>query len=135
MAAQSPRQRAMLAAALTLGVMLGACGGSATDKAGPAGTASAAGVPAARGTPDTGLDYVCSDGVPVFVRYTEDGPEGPGAEVTRAGQTVIMRAAASASGAKFTGETLVWWSKGNEAMLLTPEVNGKDKLIATCREK
>ena len=57
--------------------------------------------------------YVCEDGRIVRVLY----PDRDTASLTLDGNTYRLKGAVSGSGARYTGDGLQWWTKGDEGML------------------
>lgn len=64
------------------------------------------------------IHYVCTDGRTVSALY----PDSKTAQLTVGGSTHLLTIARSGSGARYTGDALQWWTKGDEGMLaaLTP---------------
>lgn len=60
------------------------------------------------GSTGTPLTYRCESGATIQVHY----PSNSTATVTYAEQTLAMTIAVSASGARYVGEQLEWWTKG-----------------------
>lgn len=77
--------------------------------------------------------YVCEDGGTIETRSAGGGP----LELTRAGETTVLRPADAVSGARWTGESLEWWIRledGRELGALRqlgPDGVG-DQLLALC---
>lgn len=67
------------------------------------------------------VHYVCEDGRTVSALYTD--PQT--AQLKLAGSTHLLKIARSASGARYTGDALQWWTKGDEGML-APLKPGED---------
>ena len=59
--------------------------------------------------------YVCEDGRVVRALY----PDSRTVQLSLEGNTFRLAQAVSGSGARYTGEGLQWWSKGDEGMLAT----------------
>ena len=91
---------------ITLAAVLAAC--SPDDAEPPIVASPADGGHASSPGPEIG--YACESGETVQVRY--DGVEV--AEVAYKGRTYTMRASASASGARFVGSDLEWWTRTRE---------------------
>lgn len=70
--------------------------------------------------------YACPDGSFVEARY----PTTDSAEVTFGGQTIDMRIAISASGARYVGGGWQWWTKGMSEGALSPLKPGEDTASA-----
>ncbi len=73
----------------------------------------------ARAAPVT--TYRCSDGSTVRASY----PTSDTARVTANGQTIDMRIAVSASGARYVSDTWQWWTRGTTEGLLAPLAPGE----------
>lgn len=69
----------------------------------------------------TWVHYVCADGRAVSALY----PDGETAQLKLGEATHLLRIARSASGARYTGDALQWWTKGDEASL-APLAPGED---------
>ena len=63
--------------------------------------------------PPGAISYQCDSGNRIIVTY----PDNETANVKYMGDTVPMKIAISASGARYVGDNLVWWTKGNEGSL------------------
>lgn len=59
------------------------------------------------------MAYVCEDGRVVRALY----PDPDSVRLTVDGNTYQLKSAVSGSGARYTGDGVQWWSKGEEAML------------------
>ncbi|MBU2151226.1 MAG: MliC family protein [Alphaproteobacteria bacterium] len=59
------------------------------------------------------VHYVCSDGRTVSALYTDSQT----AQLKLGGSTHLLKVAQSGSGARYTGDALQWWTKGDEGML------------------
>lgn len=94
----------LTAAGLTSALGLAACQPKVDAQAPPAESAAA---PAA--APATA--YTCDDGVPVLARY----PDPTTAIVDYQGRTLTLKSAMAASGVRYVGEGLQWWTKGPDA--------------------
>lgn len=90
---------------ITLAAALAAC--SPEDAEPPVIASPADGAVSA---PGREIGYACESGETVLVRY--DGVEV--AEVAYKGRAYTMRASASASGARFVGSELEWWTRTRE---------------------
>lgn len=66
--------------------------------------------------------YVCDDGRTVRASY----PDSETALVEVDGRTRTLKIAISASGARYTGDGLQWWTKGGEQAQLSPLAAGED---------
>lgn len=67
------------------------------------------------------IHYVCEDGRTVSALY----PDAEIAQLRLGGTTHTLRIARSGSGARYTGDALQWWTKGDEGML-APLKPGED---------
>ena len=65
----------------------------------------------ARGQSDASYSYVCDSGNTVIARYPSDST----AIVRYLGATYKMQIAVSASGARYVGNGMQWWTKGSGA--------------------
>lgn len=65
--------------------------------------------------------YQCDDGERFEVAY----PNQESAILNYRGQLFLLKSAISASGARYTGEGLQWWTKGEEGSL-SPLLKGED---------
>lgn len=96
------------------------------DKAAASGPAVAVPAPApATAVAGTGAEilvYHCADGETVRAFY----PTSDLAVVEYAGRSRTLRAAASASGARYVGDGLQWWTKGPTEGVIAPLADGKD---------
>lgn len=63
--------------------------------------------------PPKAISYQCDSGNRIIVTY----PDNDTAEVKYMDDTYQMKIALSASGARYVGDDLVWWTKGNEASM------------------
>ena len=63
--------------------------------------------------PPKAISYQCDSGNRIIVTY----PDNDTAEVKYMDDTYQMKIAISASGARYIGDGLVWWTKGNEASM------------------
>ena len=70
--------------------------------------------------------YRCADGTTLEATY----PSSDTARVTYGGRTVDMRIAQSASGARYTGGGLEWWTRGMSEGYLSPLAEGEDTASA-----
>ncbi len=66
--------------------------------------------------------YRCADGTVVEATY----PDSDTAQIVYQGQSITMKVAVSASGARYTGGGWEWWTKGLKEGTLTPLPPGKD---------
>lgn len=85
----------------------------------PAAAAPAATPAQAAATPTT---YACDDGRSVKASY----PDADTAVVELDGKTHTLKVAVSASGARYVGEGLQWWTKGMTDGQLSPLKAGED---------
>ena len=79
--------------------------------------------------------YSCDNGIAVTVAYGDDG----NASLVTGGKTIALKGVPAASGNKYEGATglapdmtLIWWSKGDSAMLIEAAKNGKRESTVTC---
>jgi hypothetical protein len=75
------------------------------------------------------LVYHCADGETVRASY----PTSDMAVVEYAGRSRTLKAAASASGARYVGDGLQWWTKGLTEGVIAPLADGKDKISPRAR--
>ncbi len=81
--------------------------------------------------PPNAVSYQCDSGNRIIVTYPTDET----AEVTYQQQTVPMHIAISASGARYVGGGLVWWTKGQNGTLFTAiNDNETGDIIDHCTE-
>lgn len=64
------------------------------------------------GAASSGVRYICESGKSADVHYGENG-----LSLRYRGKTHHLKIARSASGARYVGDGLVWWNKGNENTL------------------
>lgn len=97
------------AAAATTGIaaLLAACSPPA-EEAAPAPPQDVTGVPAT--TDSQAVSYACESGRTVAVRY----PDAQSAVLTYDGRAVTLKTATSASGARYAGEGLEWWTANRD---------------------
>ena len=76
-----------------------------------------------------GTVYRCTDGSIVQASY----PDADTAQITYEGHTVDMNIATSASGARYVGGGLEWWTKGMTEGMISPLAEGE--AIASARGK
>lgn len=113
---------------------------SAVWGAGLSLAASFFGNPAQAGTPFEGATYDCTRGVTVQASYLNTY-EDSYAVIFVEGQLVALQNVQSASGAKYAqspnGAGYVWWTKGNEAILLwvDPATNTDDMILKDCKAR
>jgi membrane-bound inhibitor of C-type lysozyme len=62
------------------------------------------------------VNYRCADGRLVTVTYTRD-PDPGAAQVVVAGKTYDLRHVVSDSGARYSANKVIWWTKGREGTL------------------
>jgi len=67
------------------------------------------------------VHYACADGRAVSARY----PDGDTAQLQIGGAMHVLKVARSGSGARYVGDALQWWTKGDEGML-APLKPGED---------
>ena len=82
------------------------------------------------GAGSSGVRYICDSGESVYINYRENG-----LSLRYKGQNHRLKIAVSASGARYTGDGLVWWNKGDENTLY--KLSGKDDTgnkLESCRE-
>ncbi len=81
--------------------------------------------------PPKAISYQCDSGNRIIVTY----PDNETAEVKYMGDKYAMKIAISASGARYVGDGLVWWTKGNDASMYKA-VNHTETgdLIETCTQ-
>lgn len=81
--------------------------------------------------PPKAISYQCDSGNRIIVTY----PDNESAEVKYMGDKYPMKIAISASGARYVGQSLVWWTKGNDGSLYKA-VNTDDTgdQIETCTQ-
>ncbi len=84
---------------------------------------------------DTAFNYRCESGLSMRVIY----PTAETAVVEYEGRLLPMEIAISASGARYVGEGLEWWTKGSgegaTAMLLRHRQDGRSgEVIRQCRQ-
>lgn len=80
--------------------------------------------------------YGCERGVEIAASYVNAGSDGA-AVIQVEGRQVALLLAPSASGARYAwpsdGSGYVWWTKGNEAMLLWRDAGGAETILyAAC---
>jgi membrane-bound inhibitor of C-type lysozyme len=93
------------------------------------GPPAAVPAPASAATAGAGAEvlvYHCADGETVRASY----PTSDMAVVEYAGRSRTLRTAASASGARYVGDGLQWWTKGLTEGVIAPLADGKDKISA-----
>lgn len=81
--------------------------------------------------PPNAVSYQCDSGNRIIATY----PTTETAEILYQEETIPMQIAISASGARYVGDGLVWWTKGQDGTLLKA-VNGNETgdLIERCTE-
>lgn len=110
----------------------GAPAGGALSGGAPAGGVPSAEAPAAAPAPrevasgGTEIGYLCDRGRKVSARYGRDT-----ASVTYQGVTYDLEQAISASGVRYIGAGLEWWTKGPEGTL--SRLGTSERLAANCR--
>lgn len=81
--------------------------------------------------PAKAISYQCDSGNRIIVTY----PANETAEVKYMGDMYPMTIAISASGARYVGDGLVWWTKGNEGSMYKAIDNTETgELIENCTE-
>lgn len=75
--------------------------------------------------------YLCDSGAQVTASY----PDTESARVTYLGREHNMRIDVSASGARYVGDLLEWWTKGPEGTLLQPDTNGETSVLEHCSQQ
>ena len=98
---------------------LAACNKPAEQAKTPEASAAAAPAAQAASAPTT---YACDDGRSVKASY----PDADTARVELDGKTHTLKIAVSASGARYVGEGLQWWTKGMTDGQLSPLKTGED---------
>ncbi|HMM54904.1 MAG TPA: MliC family protein [Candidatus Desulfobacillus sp.] len=122
---------AILLAALAFAALAG-CGeqkSAVTQEAAPAQA------PVARESTARQYAYRCESGRAITARY----PDTETAVIEHAGKTSTLRIAISASGARYVGDGLVWWTKGSgpgaEGTLYRHEANDSaGEVLESCAE-
>lgn len=101
------RHTAVSTAVVTLAALVAAC----TQPQEPAPTAPVEPTPAAPATPTAPpLTYACESGQSVTVAY----PDTSTAQLTYQGRSYTLRTVQAASGARYTGSGLEWWTATRE---------------------
>ncbi len=95
-----------------------------------AGSGLLAGCHNAAATPDT-YRYSCDSGVRVTATY----PDTDSARVTYLGREHSMRVDVSASGTRYVGDLLEWWTKGTEGTLLQRNASGDSNVLEHCKQQ
>lgn len=113
-----------LSAAACVAALLGlaACNKPAEQAKAPEAPAPAAPSPAPAPAASTPTTYACDDGRSVKASY----PDADTAVVELDGKTHTLKVAVSASGARYVGEGLQWWTKGMTDGQLSPLKAGED---------
>lgn len=104
-----------------LGLLAAACSQPAEEEAEPSADAVAT-LPPITGEPLTEpatVTYACADGSSLTAVY-----EGDAATVEYAGRTHAMTTRISASGARYVGDGLQWWTRGDGEGVVTPMPEG-----------
>lgn len=104
-----------------LGLLMTACGQPANEAEPPA-DAAAQTLPPITGEPATEpvtVTYACADGSSLTATYSGDE-----ATVEHGGQTYAMTTQISASGARYVGDGLQWWTRGDGEGTVTPMPEG-----------
>ena len=94
--------------------------------------------------PAPAIRYTCENGKTAIAHYVESGAGVQRLNLEVGGQEFGLGQAMSASGARYetdtalpSGRKLVWWSKGNSAMLIEhdpQDAEGDSDLIVNCKE-
>ena len=81
--------------------------------------------------PANAVSYQCDSGNRIIATY----PDNETAQVKYMDDTYQMKIAISASGARYVGDGLVWWTKGNDASMYKA-LNNTDtgELIENCTQ-
>ena len=69
--------------------------------------------------PPKAISYQCDSGNRIIVTY----PTTESAEILYTQEEIPMQIAVSASGARYTGEDLIWWTKGQDGTLFKVDTN------------
>lgn len=104
-----------------LGLAAAACGQPA-DEAPAAAERAGSTLPSITGEPTTApvtVAYVCEDGATLSATYS-----GEEASVEYGGETYAMTTQMSASGARYVGDGLQWWTRGDGEGTVTPMPEG-----------
>ncbi|MDR0933821.1 MAG: MliC family protein [Burkholderiaceae bacterium] len=83
-----------------------------------------------RTSASSGFNYICDSGARININYQENG-----LLLRYKGKTHRLKAAVSASGARYAGDGLVWWNKGKENTLF--KLTGTDDTgdaLESCKE-
>jgi membrane-bound inhibitor of C-type lysozyme len=81
----------------------------------------------------TKIAYDCGESS-MSVEYVNAGPVSL-AVFEHEGEPVVAAAGMSASGVRYAGGTVIWWTKGSEASLYDLTLSEDAAPIAECREK
>ena len=82
------------------------------------------------GAGSSGVRYICNSGEPIYINYRENG-----ISLRYRRNTHHLKIADSVSGARYTGDGLVWWNMGPENTLYKlAEKNGTGEKLETCKE-
>lgn len=79
--------------------------------------------------PDT-YTYICDSGAKITATY----PDTDSAHVSYLGHEHIMHIAIAASGARYVGDQLVWWTKGPEGTLFQRHADGDNSILEQCSQ-
>lgn len=112
--------RAAMAASLLMLFSLGVFGQQNPGASGPQATAPPNGPPTLQR-----FRYVCEGGAPVVVVL-----HGETARVTFKGKVFHMKQTESASGARYSDGSMVWWNKGRDGFLQVDSASGNGEMIA-----
>lgn len=81
--------------------------------------------------PTGAVSYQCDSGNRIIATY----PTTETAEIGYMQETILMQIAVSASGARYVGNGLVWWTKGQDGTLFRAvNVNETGDLVERCTE-
>lgn len=81
--------------------------------------------------PPEAVSYQCDSGNRIIVTY----PSTETAEVLYKQEKFSMQIAVSASGARYAGDSLVWWTKGQDGTLFKADINNEaGDLLERCTQ-
>lgn len=103
-----------------LGLLMAACGQPAGDAA-PAEEASRPPITTEPPSQPVTVAYACADGSSLTATYS-----GRDATVEYGGRTHAMTTEISASGARYVGDGLQWWTRGDEGTVTPMPEGGTD---------
>lgn len=75
--------------------------------------------------PENASSYQCNSGNRIIVTY----PSTETAEILYKQDKIAMQISPSASGARYVGEELVWWTKGQEGALFKADVGNEAGIV------